>query len=100
MVSPQTLDLHHLSCHCSRLPCIDTGYPPRFPTFLHVWLKRTSLVLLNEDICKTSPNSEMRDIGFPLEPGFVRSHAFERGRRKVVPDVDLSCKCFPPKRWW
>jgi len=49
--------------------------------FLHVWLKRMSLVLLNEYICKTSPNSEMRDIGFPLEPGFVRSHAFERGHR-------------------
>jgi len=68
--------------------------------FLHVWLNRTSLVLLNEDICKTSPNSEIRDIGFPLEPGFIESHAFERGHRKAVPDMDLSCECFPPKRGW
>ena len=81
-----------MCCWVVELPALLTALVAHEGAFLHVWLKKTSLVLLNEDICKTSPNSEMRDIGFSLEPGFVQSHAFERGRRKAVPDVDLSCK--------
>ena len=65
--------------------------------FFHMWLKGMSLVLLNKDIGKASPNSEMRDIGFALEPRLMWTHAFERRRRKAVPNVDLSGKRFPPK---
>ena len=48
MVSPQTLDLHHLSCHSSRLPCIDTGYPCRFPT---TWVQ-VGLVSFDSSLCR------------------------------------------------
>jgi hypothetical protein len=60
-------------------------------------LKRATLVLLNEDVRKTSPNAKMRDIRFALEPGLIGGHALERGCRKTVPDMDLSIECFPPQ---
>ena len=44
-------------------------------TFLHVRLQRVALVLLNEDICKASPNTKMRDIWFALEPSLIGSFA-------------------------
>jgi len=66
-----------------------------------VKLKRLVLVLLNKDICKTSPNVKMRYIRLALEPGLVEeSHALERGHRKEVPDMDLSIECFPSQQRW
>ena len=50
-----------MCCWVVELPALVTAWVSHEHAFLHVWLKRTSLVLLNEDICKTSPNFEMRD---------------------------------------
>ena len=84
-----------MCCWIVELPALVTARIAHEHAFLHVWLKRASLVLLNEDICKTSPDSEMRDIQFLLEPGFIRCHAFERECRKVVPDMDLVASASP-----
>jgi hypothetical protein len=59
-------------------------------------LERAALVLLNEDICKASPNTKMRDIRFALEPGLMGSHALERGSREEIPNMDLGIQSIPP----